>query len=235
MMIMSLTAGAELSTLLNDPVTAQKCKQAITKLKTNIPAINNSKQAASLLVLAGVLSAEKANKEVISVGGVKNFSTFYGYYMLQAKAKAGDYQGAINNIREYWGAMLDLGATTFWEDFNMEWLPNAARIDELVPEGKKDIHGDYGAYCYKGFRHSLCHGWASGPTAWLTEHVLGVNITRAGCKEITLIPHLGDLKFVEGTFPTPYGVVWIKHTKLANGQVKTEFKGPSQVKIVQKN
>jgi hypothetical protein len=63
--------------------------------------------------------------------------------------------------------MLDLGATTFWEDFDFAWTDNAARIDELVPAGKKDVHGGYGAYCYIGFRHSLCHGWASGPTAWL--------------------------------------------------------------------
>lgn len=58
--------------------------------------------------------------------------------------------------------MLDMGATTFWEDFDMDWMENAARIDQIVPAGKKDIHGDYGAYCYRGFRHSLCHGWASG-------------------------------------------------------------------------
>jgi len=47
----------------------------------------------------------------------------------------------------------------------LAWTKDATRIDELVPEGKKDIHGDCGAYCYEGFRHSLCHGWASGPTA----------------------------------------------------------------------
>ena len=47
----------------------------------------------------------------------------------------------------YWGAMIDLGATSFWEDFDINWIPNAAPIDELVPEGKKDIHGDCGAYC----------------------------------------------------------------------------------------
>lgn len=41
--------------------------------------------------------------------------------------------------------MLDLGATTFWEDFNLDWIPNAAPIDEPVPAGKKDIHGDFGA------------------------------------------------------------------------------------------
>lgn len=33
--------------------------------------------------------------------------------------------------------MLDLGATTFWEDFNLDWIPNAAPIDEPVPAGKK--------------------------------------------------------------------------------------------------
>ncbi|MEJ7684339.1 MAG: hypothetical protein WKG06_42120 [Segetibacter sp.] len=27
--------------------------------------------------------------------------------------------------------MIKLGATTFWEDFNINWLPNASRIDEL--------------------------------------------------------------------------------------------------------
>lgn len=87
-------------------------------------------------------------------------------------AAAGNYEGALERIREYWGAMLDLGATTFWEDFDMAWLP-AGRIDEPVPAGMRDLHRECGAYCYKGFRHSLCHGWASGPTAWLTEYVLG--------------------------------------------------------------
>ncbi|MFQ9800204.1 MAG: hypothetical protein ACLR23_16090 [Clostridia bacterium] len=32
--------------------------------------------------------------------------------------------------------MLSLGATTFWEDFDLRWLENAARIDELTPEEK---------------------------------------------------------------------------------------------------
>jgi alpha-L-rhamnosidase len=88
---------------------------------------------------------------------VKGFSTFYGYYVLNAMALAENYQGAINSIKEYWGAMLDLGATTFWEDFNIDWIENAARIDEIVPDDKIDIHASYGDYCYVGLRHSLCH------------------------------------------------------------------------------
>ncbi len=211
LMVLAFDAGKDLCKISDEPESVKLCEASIAKLKKNVPDINHSKQAASLMALAGIIPAQKADEEVIAVNGAHDFSTFYGYYMLKAKAKAGDYEGALNNIREYWGAMLNLGATTFWEDFNLDWLPNASRIDELVPEGKKDIHGDY---CYKGFRHSLCHGWASGPTPWLTEYVLGVQVMEPGCKVIKIEPQLGDLTFAEGTFPTPMGIATIKTHKI---------------------
>jgi alpha-L-rhamnosidase len=230
----TITEGAVLCDILGEKQQAEKCRKAADGLRQYIPDMAQSKQAAALLAIAGLIPAEKANKEVIAVGGSQNVSTFYGYYMLQAKAKAGDYDGALKCIREYWGGMLDMGATTFWEDFDRDWLENAAPIDALVPVGKKDIHADYGAYCYKQLRHSLCHGWASGPTSWLSEHVLGVQIVEAGCKTIRITPHLGDLTFVEGTFPTPKGVVRIKHQKLANGKIETTIKAPKGVKVLRK-
>lgn len=232
MMVMSLSAGADLCTVLHDQATAQKCLEAVKRLQQNVPDHNQSKQAAALLSLSGLMPAQKANEEVIAVGGAKNFSTFFGYYMLQAKAKAGDYEGSLNIIRKYWGAMIKMGATTFWEDFNMDWLKNAAPIDELVPPGKIDIHGAYGAYCYIGFRHSLSHGWASGPTPWLTAHVLGITVLEPGCRLVKVEPHLGDLSFAEGSFPTPYGLITVKHTKLANGKIKTAIRKPRKVKVI---
>lgn len=235
MLVLALKAGEELCTVWDDKATIKICNDAINRLKKNVPDINGSKQAAALLALAGMMPAEKANKEVLAVDGAHRFSTFYGYYMLQAKAMAGDYQGAIDAIREYWGAMLKLGATTFWEDFNLDWLPNASRIDELPLPGQKDIHGDYGGYCYKGFRHSLAHGWASGPTPWLTEHVLGVKVVEPGCKVIKIEPHLGDLSFAEGSFPTPFGVVKIKHTKKTDGGISTQIEAPKEVSVVDAN
>jgi alpha-L-rhamnosidase len=231
LLALTLSAGADLCSILNDPATAKNCRAAFLRLKTNVPEAGNSKQAAALLSLSGLMPPESADA-IISTDGVHNYSTFFGYYMLQAKAKAGNYQGAINDIRNYWGPMIRLGATTFWEEFDINWLPMAARIDELVPEDKKDIHGDYGAYCFKGYRKSLCHGWASGPTAWLTENVLGVKVLAPGCKVIKIQPHLGDLKFAEGTFPTPFGIVSIKHTRLANGKIKTSFNAPPQIKVI---
>lgn len=232
MMIMSLQAGAELCKILQEPGTAQECEAAVARLKKHVPDHNNSKQAAALMALSGLAPAKEMDDQVLNVGGAKEFSTFYGYYMLQAKAKAGNYEGALDAIRTYWGGMLSVGATTFWEDFNLDWLNNAGRIDELVKPGQKDIHGDYGAYCYKGFRHSLCHGWASGPTPWLTEHVLGIQVKAPGCKVIKITPHLGDLEFAEGTFPTPYGILKVKHTKGKDGKIKSEINAPKGVTIL---
>lgn len=233
MMVLAMNAGTELALVMGDKDLSERCKKASKKLSKYVPDHNQSKQGASLMAIAGLIDAKKANKEVISVGGAKNFSTFYGYYMLEAMAKAGNYQGAMDIISQYWGAMLDLGATTFWEDFNMDWLPNAARIDELVPEGKVDIHKTYGDYCYKGYRHSLCHGWASGPTAWLSRHVLGVQVLEPGCKKVKIEPHLGNLNWVEGTFPTPFGDIKIKHEKDKNGKVQSSIQAPSEIIIIQ--
>ena len=232
LMVMAMDAGNEMALAMGDKALADRCAKASKKLKKYIPDHNQSKQGAALMALAGLMKAEKADQEVLSVGGAQGFSTFYGYYMLEAMAKAGNYQGAMDIISEYWGAMLDLGATTFWEDFHMDWTKNAARIDELVPEGKVDVHRTYGDYCYKGYRHSLCHGWASGPTAWLSRHVLGVEVLEPGFKKVRIMPHLGNLKWVEGTFPTPYGIIQIKHEMQANGKIRSDIKVPEGVELV---
>jgi hypothetical protein len=167
----------------------------------------------------------------LSKNETEGISSFYGYYVLQARAKAGDYDGAMNVIRKYWGGMLELGATTFWEDFDLKWMENAGRIDEITPVDKVDVHSQYGSYCYKGLRNSFCHGWASGPTAWLSEHVLGILVLEAGCRKVKIEPHLGDLEWVEGTYPTPLGAIYVKHTKQIDGSIKSIIKAPKGVKI----
>ncbi|MGH2622642.1 MAG: alpha-L-rhamnosidase C-terminal domain-containing protein [Sphingobacterium sp.] len=232
MTILSLEKASKISEFLNDQATKELCDKAVAQMRKVVPKHNNSKQAAALMSIVGLMDKNQAYDQVLKVGGAKNFSTFYGYYLLEAMAKAGKYNEALDIISEYWGAMLDLGATTFWEDFNIEWLPNASRIDEIVPEGKVDIHGDFGAYCYVGHRHSFAHGWASGPTIWLSEHVLGIKVAEPGGKAYTVKPNLGHLSYAEGTFPTKYGVIHVKHTKDANGKVVSEIDAPKEVKII---
>lgn len=244
LMVMAMDAGAGLCDILGESSRAKRCRRTLELLKKSSgaaswleglsrdnPSSPGNKQAAALMALSGEVPAAEACDKCIMSGGAAGFSTFYGYYMLEAMAAAGRYSEAMDMIRSYWGGMLDLGATTFWEDFDLSWKDNAARIDSLVPEGKKDVHRDYGGYCYKGFRHSLCHGWASGPTSWLSRHVLGIEILSPGCRRIRVTPHLGDLEWVEGTFPTPFGPVYVRHEK--NGcKVISEIKAPKGVKVV---
>ena len=231
LLVWALKDAKALCEILDEEKSAQSCITAMQKLNHKIMPHNDLKQAAALMAVAGILDPVKACNEVVAVDGAKRFSTFYGLYMLDALSMAGKYDTALEIISDYWGGMLDMGATTFWEDFNIEWMENSARLDEFTPAGMNDIHGSFGAYCYPSYRHSLCHGWSSGVTAWLTENVLGITIMEAGCKTLKIEPHLGNLEWVEGTFPTPLGVVKVKHTKLNNGEIDTKVDAPEGIKI----
>ena len=232
LLVMTLESGARLMTALDDAPTAALCTAAAARGRKVVPAVNASKSGAALLALADMTGAKKTADDVLKDGGPRNISTFYGFYVLQALAKAGETDTALDFISRYWGAMLDLGATTFWEDFDLDWTANAARIDELVPAGKKDVHGGYGAYCYVGFRHSLCHGWASGPTAWLSEHVLGVTPLEPGFKRVRIVPQLGRLKWAEGAYPTPLGPIKVRHERQADGSVKSQIDAPAGIIVI---
>ncbi len=231
LMLMTFDDGVRLAAAMGDAELEAQCKAGAAKLRLYTPTPEGSKQAAALLSLAGLADAKAMNEQLVK-GGVQGVSTFYGYYMLEAMSKAGNTQGGIDTVRNYWGGMLDMGATSFWEDFNVAWTNNAFRIDELPVAGKKDIHGDFGEFCYIGFRHSLCHGWSSGPSAWLIAHVLGIQVAEVGCKTVRVKPFLGDLKWAEGSFPTPLGVIKVRHEKQADGSIKSDISAPDGVKII---
>lgn len=232
LLCLTLQRGAYLMDVLGNGAMADACRAAAERMKQHVPDDGGSKAAAALLVLSGLRDAKEANENRIAVDGAHGFSTFQGYYLLKAKTMAGDTVGALNALREFWGGMISMGATTFWEDFNLEWMDNAAPITDLVPEGKIDIHGDWGAYCYIKFRHSLCHGWASGPCPYMTNFVLGIMPVEPGCRKVRVKPDLGDLTYAKGTYPTPYGVISVSHEKMPDGSIKTEISAPAEVEIV---
>ena len=231
LLILAFESAAFLCEALNENGVVNKIRALVLKLKSQKPSAGKNKQANALKVLAELASAKEINEEILAKNPYNDVSTFYGYYVLEARAKAGDYQGAMDLIKKYWGGMLDMGATTFWEDFDISWMENATRIDELPQNGKKDIHKDFGNYCYKGLRHSLCHGWAGGPTAWLSEHVLGFKPLAPGFKKIQVAPELGDLKWARGTIPTPYGIVEAIHERKSDGEIYSKVTAPDIIEI----
>ena len=231
MMVLTMESGARLAGIYGDKDLAGLCNDTVAKLRKHVPESSGRKSPAALLAIAGLRDPADVAK-VLKKDGPGDLSTFYGYYVLTALAKSDDIDTGLDFISQYWGGMLDFGATTFWEDFDLAWTQNAGRIDEPVAPGKKDLHGDFGAHCYVGFRHSFCHGWAGGPTAWLSRNVLGVEPVAPGCAKVKITPELGRLAWAEGTFPTPRGPIHVRHDKQPDGSVKTSVKLPDGIERV---
>lgn len=180
------------------------CHEILKKLECYLSKPCEFKQTRAFQILAGRKADGEA--EFLEKNGAQGFSTFMSYYILTADAMANG-KDMLSIIKEYFGAMLSRGATTFWEDFHMDWLEGSSRIDEFPKEGEKDIHGDYGAFCYKGFRHSLCHGWASGVLAFLIEYVLGLKLIDGGAT-YEVLPHAMGIKEIDAKIPIKDG--WLE-------------------------
>ena len=232
MLTLTMESGARLNAILGDSEMVELCTATVKRLRQHVPESSGRKSPAALLSIAGFRDSATVSNDVLKKNGVADLSTFYGFYVLNALAKAGDFDTGLDFIRQYWGGMLDFGATTFWEDFDLAWTKGAGRIDEPVVPGKKDLHGDFGAFCYRGFRHSFCHGWAGGPTAWLSTNVLGVIPLAPGCSKVKIVPHLGGLAWAEGSYPTPKGPIRVRHDKQPDGSIQSKIQVPEGIEQV---
>ena len=176
----------------------EDCKKIIEKLKSYLDVDCQFKQTRAFQILAG---REPAGQSAfLEEGGAEGFSTFMAYYILKADAMAGGRQ-MLPMIKQYFGGMLSRGATTFWEDFDIHWLEGSGRIDEFPTPEEKDIHGDFGAFCYEGFRHSLCHGWSSGVLAFIIECIM--ELTKENGKVI--VPHSFGIETLDAKLPVKDG------------------------------
>ncbi len=224
LMLLAFRCGEELASALHDDKLQEHCNDVISRLAAHNPSCNLNKTAAALQVLGGIAD----HADVLVQEPLKGISTFGGSFVLDALARQGKYGAGLHLIRNYWGAMVDRGATTFWEDFDLNWLENSGRIDEFTPAGVRDLHADFGNYCYKGLRHSLCHGWGSAPCSWLMDNLLGVRFALPGGRGINFAPNLEDLEYMRGSIPTPDGIIEViaesGHTpeiKLPKGMIVT--------------
>ena len=190
------------------------------KLKRHIPDCHGLKTPAALQTLSGLAD----RRDILETDPMNGISTFFGFYILLAK----ETKPALELIRRYWGTMLDFGATTFWEDFDLKWTENACRIDELPVPGKDDLHADFGAYCYKGLRHSLCHGWSCGPLPFMSERLLGIRFIEPGGRKVAVNPQDGGLEYLKGSYPTPFGNITVE--KIADNRWRID--APNGVDVI---
>ncbi len=110
---------------------------------------------------------------------------FMTAFRLRALIEAGESGEVIDEVRRTWGAMLDRGPGTFWEESSIE--------------------GDPLEMYARPFGRSRCHAWAAGPAAILPEAVLGLRPLDDGWSRFTVRPELGDLEWAAAVVPAPMG------------------------------
>ncbi len=115
------------------------------------------------------------------------------FYELEALCRMGLQDRVLKEMKDYWGGMLRLGATTFWEKYN----PEEQGTQHLAMYGRP-----YGK--------SLCHAWGASPLYIVGKYFLGVRPTKAGYEEFEVQPVLGGLEWMEGSVPTPFGMIRVK-------------------------
>jgi alpha-L-rhamnosidase len=139
------------------------------------------------------------------------------FYELEALCAMGEQDYVLKEMKEYWGGMLNLGATSFWEEYN--------------PSKQGAAH--YAMYG-RAFGKSLCHAWGASPIYLLGKYYLGVKPTSAGYVTYEIQPVLGSLQWMQGAVPTPAGNIELycstKEMKIkgAAGKGTLKFKSKTQ-------
>ncbi|WP_435132756.1 alpha-rhamnosidase [Formosa sp. A9] len=112
------------------------------------------------------------------------------FFELEALCAMGEQEFVLNEIRDYWGGMLNLDATSFWEKYD----PKQTGEEHLEMYGRP-----YGK--------SLCHAWGASPIYLFGRYYLGVEPTAPGYATYEIKPNLGGLEWMKGKVPTPNGKV----------------------------
>jgi hypothetical protein len=165
-------------------------------------------QTNAAAVISGAATPEQYGaiwKTVLSQVGTGDthgliITPYYNYYVIRAMAEMGHRDAALKWIRQYWGGMVDEGATSFWEGYDPSWY-------------HEDFHSSLQADNRSGYFVSLAHGWSAGPTAWLMEQVLGIQPTGPGFSTVDIRPDVVDLEWARGAEPTPHGLLKVDAKK----------------------
>jgi hypothetical protein len=159
-------------------------------------------QMNAMAVLAGV--AEKQDYNPIWTNSLsetnadarQTISPYFNDYVLQAMARMNRRADAVQWLRTYWGGMMDEGATSLWEAYDLHW-PKQNPHKYLEADGRV------------GYFVSLAHAWSGGPTSWMMDELLGVHADAPGYAQATIRPELAGLQWIEGTVPTPHGAIHV--------------------------
>ncbi|QEC58471.1 Bacterial alpha-L-rhamnosidase [Flavisolibacter ginsenosidimutans] len=136
---------------------------------------------------------QEVKQHVLLNDSIQKITTPYmHFYELEALCAMGEQDYVLKQMKDYWGGMLNLGATSFWEEYN----PTKKGAEHYAMYGRE-------------FGKSLCHAWGASPIYLLGKYYLGVKPTAAGYATYTIEPKLGGLQWMQGEVPTPAGNIQV--------------------------
>lgn len=125
---------------------------------------------------------------------------YFKFYEMAALAELGQHEMVLTNMKEYWGGMIERGASTFWEEFD----PN-----QSVEEQYSMYDDPYGK--------SLCHAWGANPIFIISRYFAGLYPTKPGYETFCVEPRLEMFEEFSTELPVKNGAVEIiwKNKQLA--------------------
>lgn len=166
---------------------------------------NVTRHANLFAVLFGIADGEKKRSivdRVLNSDSVPPITTpYFKFFELEALCVNGNYAQAYAAMEAYWGGMIDLDATTIWEEYN----PEASGLDH------------YSMFGPGNFAKSLCHAWGASPIYLLGRYFLGVSPTSDGYETFICEPQPVHLQWMTGTVPIKNGYVQVEYR---NGTIR---------------
>ncbi len=117
---------------------------------------------------AGILETVLHNPEIPPLT-----TSFYKFFEYDVLCRYGFIKEAFSEIRRYYGGMLELGATSFWEEFN----ENEEGVEHYA------MYGD-------PFDRSLCHAWGASSLYFIGRYLAGVKPLLPGWQKYEVKPCL---------------------------------------------
>lgn len=150
-------------------------------------------------VIYGFADAQRKEEILHSVmlnPAVEPITTPYmRFYELEALCIMQQHDLVLQEMKDYWGGMINEGATSFWE----KYIPGEQGTEHLQMYGRP-----YGK--------SLCHAWGASPLYILGRYFLGIRPLKPGYEEWECRPHLSTLSYMKGSVPTPHGPIHLSVT-----------------------
>ena len=121
---------------------------------------------------------------------------YFKFYENQVHCMEGNGSLLEESIHDYYGSMLDLGATTLYEQYD----PNDKGAEHFAMYGRP-------------FEKSLCHAWSTSPIYLLGAYRAGVRNTGVAFSSFEVRPNPGTIGTFHAVVPVPGGSVTVDVVK----------------------